>query len=126
MHQLIKNPNRISKSGKKYHKSNDCVVCKQKNVRWQTTFVCRSCNVPLCSLVLVIHISAHDMFHKSSPYVLTHMNIYIYIYIYIIILCKMGPLHLYTCMCLYLCSQIYIVMCWNVGWSFPYFQLASY
>ena len=52
-HQLIKNPKRVSKSGKKYHKSNDCVVCKRNNVRRQTTFLCRSCDVPLCSPVLV-------------------------------------------------------------------------
>ena len=52
-HQLVKNCKKVSKTGKIYCKSNDCVVCKRKNVRRQTTFVCRSCDVPLCSLVLV-------------------------------------------------------------------------
>ena len=51
-HQLIKNPKKVSKNGKKYHKSDDCVVCKEKNIWRQTTFVCQSCSIPLCSPVL--------------------------------------------------------------------------
>ena len=31
-HQLINSPERMSKSGKKYHKTNNCIVCKHKNV----------------------------------------------------------------------------------------------
>lgn len=68
-HQLQKNQLRVSQTGKKYHKSMDYIMCKRKNVRRQTTFFCKGCDVPLCSPVLVEHTQAprdcFRLFHEK-------------------------------------------------------------
>ena len=75
-HQLVKNPIKIGKNGKRYHMGNDCVMCKKKNVRRQTTFTCRGCNVALCSPVLVERTQAprdcfrlfHERIYSNSEF----------------------------------------------------------
>ncbi len=52
-HQLVKTELKYGKKGKKYHKTNDCLVCKNFGVRRQSTFVCQACGVALCSPVLI-------------------------------------------------------------------------
>ena len=52
-HQLVKSPLKTSKTGKRYHQTNDCFICKKNNICRQTTFVCETCTVPLCSPVKV-------------------------------------------------------------------------
>ena len=46
---LVKSGLRVGKRGKAYNKTNNCIVCKKKNIRRQTTFICGKCNLPLCS-----------------------------------------------------------------------------
>ena len=48
-HNLVKSGLRVGKRGKAYNKTNNCIVCKKKNIRRQTTFICGKCNVPLYS-----------------------------------------------------------------------------
>ena len=52
-HQLVKTELKTAKNGKKYHKSNDCLVCKKLGIRRQSTFICQACGVALCCPVLV-------------------------------------------------------------------------
>ncbi len=47
-HRLIKNEKKVGKKGKKYHTTQNCVVCKKSNLRKQSTCHCSACNVPLC------------------------------------------------------------------------------
>ena len=47
-HHLVKTEIRENKKGKKYHKTNNCVVCKNNGLRKQTTYVCAVCNVSVC------------------------------------------------------------------------------
>ena len=57
-HRLIKSELRENKRGKKYHKTNNCFVCRRSNIRKQTTFICSKCNVPLCYPMLTERNSA--------------------------------------------------------------------
>ena len=50
MHCLVKTELHVSESGKKYHKSSNCVIYIRRNVRRQTTFICSQCNVDLYCL----------------------------------------------------------------------------
>ena len=46
---MVKSGLRVGKKGKVYNKTRNCIVCKKKNIRRQTTFICGKCGVPLCS-----------------------------------------------------------------------------
>ena len=71
-HNLTKSGIRVTKHGKKYNKTNDCVVCKKENVCRQTTFICSICEVPLCAPVLTERTQApRDCFRKY------HENIFV-------------------------------------------------
>ena len=64
-HYLIKSPIRETKNGKRYHKTNNCYVCRESGIRRQTTFQCSKCNIPLCYPSFTERSNAPtDCFHK--------------------------------------------------------------
>ena len=72
-----------------------------------------------------------NMFNKFSSYLFTYIYIYIYIWILspwvqgIFIISKgLTNVHIYIYIQYPLINKIF-PRCWKVGWSFPYFQLAS-
>ena len=69
-HYLIKTPLRTGKNGKKYHKTNNCFVCRENGIRKQTTYVCSKCNIAVCYPTLTERVGAPTdcflKFHERS------------------------------------------------------------
>lgn len=72
----------MTKKGKRFNKTNDCVVCKKFNMRKWTTFICSTCCVPLCAPVLSEHTKAptgcfckyHENIFVSSEFSTARFN----------------------------------------------------